>query len=67
MMFLSSLAACDLGYVGLDDLASRLTNSLDTLAASTGTAAISSTGTTPGRSSRSIPAMCPPSTAAISP
>ena len=32
MMFLSSLAACDLGYVGLDDLASRLTNSLDTLA-----------------------------------
>ncbi|RPH47995.1 MAG: DUF3131 domain-containing protein, partial [Lysobacterales bacterium] len=32
MMFLSSLAACDLGYIGLDDLASRLTNSLDTLA-----------------------------------
>ena len=32
MMCLSSLAACDLGYVGLDDLASRLTNSLDTLA-----------------------------------
>jgi hypothetical protein len=32
MMFLSSLAACDLGYVGLDDLASRLTNSFDTLA-----------------------------------
>ena len=32
MMFLSSLAACDLGYIGLDDLRSRLTNSLDTLA-----------------------------------
>ena len=32
MMFLSSLAACDLGYVGLDELASRLRNSLDTLA-----------------------------------
>ncbi len=32
MMFLSSLAASDLGYIGLDDLAARLTNSLDTLA-----------------------------------
>jgi cyclic beta-1,2-glucan synthetase len=32
MMFLSSLAASDLGYIGLDDLRSRLTNSLDTLA-----------------------------------
>jgi len=32
MMFLSSLTACDLGYVGLDDLASRLTSSLDALA-----------------------------------
>jgi cyclic beta-1,2-glucan synthetase len=32
MMFLSSLAACDLGYVGQDDLASRVTSSLDTLA-----------------------------------
>ncbi len=32
MMFLSSLAACDLGYVGLHELASRLRNSLDTLA-----------------------------------
>jgi cyclic beta-1,2-glucan synthetase len=32
MMFLSSLAACDLGYLGLDELASRLRNSLETLA-----------------------------------
>jgi cyclic beta-1,2-glucan synthetase len=32
MMFLSSLAACDLGYVGQDDLASRLANTFDTLA-----------------------------------
>lgn len=32
MMFLSSLAACDLGYLGLDELASRLRNSFGTLA-----------------------------------
>ncbi len=32
MMFLSSLAACDLGYLGLDELTSRLRNSLETLA-----------------------------------
>ncbi|RPI53214.1 MAG: cellobiose phosphorylase, partial [Acidobacteria bacterium] len=31
MMFLSTLAACDLGYVGLDELAARLRNSLATL------------------------------------
>jgi len=31
MMFLSSLSACDLGYVGLDELASRLRNTLQTL------------------------------------
>jgi cyclic beta-1,2-glucan synthetase len=32
MMLLSSLAACDLGYLGLDELASRLRNTLETLA-----------------------------------
>jgi cyclic beta-1,2-glucan synthetase len=31
MMFLSSLTACDLGYMGLRDLEARLRNTLDTL------------------------------------